>query len=57
MASHVALGRLEEARALAGRVCALDPQFSLRRMHARTPLRGALRDTFIERLRMAGLPD
>lgn len=56
MASQVALGRLEEARGTAERVVALDPKFSLATMQVRTPLRGALRDTFIERLRLAGLP-
>jgi hypothetical protein len=35
----------------------LVPDFSLKGFAGRTPLRGEVRDLFIQRLRTAGLPD
>ncbi|HEY8610225.1 MAG TPA: adenylate/guanylate cyclase domain-containing protein [Roseomonas sp.] len=57
IASLVAIGRQEEARATAQRLLQIDPAFSLKAFVARTPLRGETRDVFAERLRQAGLPD
>jgi TolB-like protein len=54
-ASLVALGRIAEAEEAAARMRELEPGFSLRVLAARTPLQGATRDLFIERLRRAGL--
>jgi TolB-like protein/class 3 adenylate cyclase len=56
-ASMVAAGRRDEVCAISQRVLELEPSFSLRALAARTPLHGAERDAFIERLREAGLPD
>lgn len=56
-AALVALGRVDEACASAQRLLAIEPSFRLAAFAARTPLRGAIRDVFIERLRQAGLPD
>jgi adenylate cyclase len=55
--SLVALGRLDEARAAARRVLAVDPGFRLAPFAARTPLGGWVRDSFVDALRTAGLPD
>lgn len=57
IASLVATGQLEEARKTASRLLEVDPTMSLTAFAARTPLQGEMRDTFVERLRMAGLPD
>jgi adenylate cyclase len=56
-ASLVALGRREEAHRTARRLLQVQPKFGLAAFAARTPLRGAVRDLFVERLRSAGLPD
>jgi len=56
-ASLVAVGKTDEATEVARRLLALEPLFGLRSFAARTPLRGAVRDTFVDRLRAAGLPD
>ncbi|MGG5811393.1 winged helix-turn-helix domain-containing protein [Falsiroseomonas sp. CW058] len=56
-AALVALGREEEARRAAAAMLARDPGFSLRAFAARTPLQGAMRDLFVERLRRSGLPE
>jgi adenylate cyclase len=55
-ASMVALGRLPEANAAAARVLQLEPAFRVNVMAARTPLRGAVRDRFVDHLKRAGLP-
>ncbi|MBV1797267.1 adenylate/guanylate cyclase domain-containing protein [Siccirubricoccus sp. G192] len=57
IASLVAIGWQEEACATAQRLLQIDPSFSLAAFAARTPLRGATRELFVERLRQAGLPD
>ncbi|PWS34966.1 hypothetical protein DFH01_21760 [Falsiroseomonas bella] len=56
IAGLVAEGRVEEARAEVPRLLAVEPGFSLAGFAARTPLRGAMRDRFVERLAAAGLP-
>jgi class 3 adenylate cyclase/TolB-like protein len=53
----VGLGDLEAARAVAARLRGIDPGFNLTDYAARTPLSGELLDTFVARLRAAGLPD
>jgi adenylate cyclase len=55
--SLVAVGQMEQAREMAGRMLRTDPEFHLGRFRARTPLRGEIRDRFAEHLRKAGLPD
>jgi adenylate cyclase len=56
-AGLVAVGKAEEAAVVARQLLAVEPRFGLRAFAARTPLRGPVRDTFVERLRAAGLPD
>ena len=56
-ASLVALGDLEQARKVASRLMQVVPSFRVAVFQALTPLRGGVRDTFVERLRQAGLPD
>jgi len=56
-ASLVAVGKTGEATDVARQLLAVEPRFRLRAFAARTPLRGAVRDTFVDRLRAAGLPD
>lgn len=56
-ASLVAAGRGAEAAGPVRRVLSLEPAFSLAAVAARTPLRPPMRDVFIGRLRIAGLPD
>jgi TolB-like protein/Tfp pilus assembly protein PilF len=53
----VALGELDEARQVGQRLLQWDPSFRLATFRARTPLRGTILDHFVERLRVAGLPD
>ena len=55
--SLVAIGQMEQARQVAGRLLRMDPEFRLSNYRARTPLRGEVRDIWVERLRTAGLPD
>lgn len=57
-ASLVALGRLDEARAVAGALMGVQPSFSLSSYKKNCPFR-SLEDqaVFLQRLRMAGLPD
>lgn len=57
IASLVATGGMEEARKLAQYLLQLAPAFRLAAFRARTPLRGDVRDLFVERLRLAGVPD
>jgi TolB-like protein/tetratricopeptide (TPR) repeat protein len=57
VAALMAIGQEEEARRMARRLLELDPGMSLATFAKRTPLQGEMRDTFIERLRAAGLPD
>ena len=56
-ASLVALGRKAEAREVARRLMQLVPTFRLSTYRDRTPLTGAAREAFIERLRLADVPD
>lgn len=56
-ASLVAVGKTGEATEVARQLLAVQPRFGLRAFAVRTPLRGAIRDTFVDRLRAAGLPD
>jgi len=55
--SLVAMDRLAEAREIAGRLLEREPGFTLRGLLARTPQQGAMRDLYVERLRVAGLPE
>jgi TolB-like protein/class 3 adenylate cyclase/Tfp pilus assembly protein PilF len=57
IASLVAIGEMDEARTVAQRLLRLVPTFRLLPFLARTPLRGAVRDLFAERLRIAGVPE
>ncbi len=57
IAAFVATGALESAGTLAQSLMRLSPSFSLRMFRARTPLRGDVQNTFVHRLRTAGLPD
>lgn len=56
-ASLVAAGDTAAAQTVAQRLLAVDPQFSTATFAQRTPLTGAVLETFVERLRVAGLPD
>ena len=56
-AALVAAGRKKEAQRVARRQLEVEPHFHLGAFTARTPLMGAVRETFIEQLRAAGLPD
>lgn len=56
-ASLVALGRGEEARAVAEEMLKHQPQFRLSAYRARCPFTGVILRTWIERLAMAGLPE
>ena len=57
IASFVAAGETDEAREVARRMLQVDPEFRLTNFRARTPLRGEIRERFVEHLRRAGLPD
>ena len=56
-ASLVAAGKVEEARGVAARLLQVNPSFGLGSFREYTPLRGDVRDLFVDRLRLAGLPD
>jgi TolB-like protein/class 3 adenylate cyclase len=57
-AGLVALGQLDEARLTAATLLEVDPQFRLNRYRELCPWQdGSMRETFINRLRTAGLPD
>jgi adenylate cyclase len=56
IASLVAAGHVDEAQIVARRLLQLEPEFRLTAFRARTPLPGDVRDRFVERLRVAGLP-
>jgi TolB-like protein/class 3 adenylate cyclase len=55
--SLVAAGEFDEARKTAQRLLHVVPTFRLTTFRTRTPLRGEVRDLFVERLREAGVPD
>jgi len=55
--SLVALDEMDEARQVGRRLLNLVPTFRLTTFRARTPLPGAVRDKFAERLKLAGLPE
>jgi adenylate cyclase len=57
IASLVAAGNVGEARLVAQRHMQMDPAFRLTNFRVRTPLQGAVRDLFADRLRAAGLPE
>jgi tetratricopeptide (TPR) repeat protein len=57
IASHVAVGDMDEARKVAQHLMQLVPNFDLTVFRARTPLRGEVLDLFAKRLRLAGVPD
>ena len=57
IAALMAIGQEDEARRAARRLLELDPGMSLAAFASRTPLQGEMRDTFVGRLRAAGLPD
>jgi TolB-like protein len=57
MVSLVAAGRAEEAAEMLGDHGKLDPGFRLARFADRTPFQGRTRDTFVNRLREAGLSE
>jgi adenylate cyclase len=56
-ASLAAVDKIGEATEVGRQLLAVEPRFGLRAFAARTPLRGAVLDTFVDRLRAAGLPD
>jgi adenylate cyclase len=57
VSSLVAVGEMSEARKIAQRLLQLDPAFRVSVFERLTPLRGETRDSFVERLRLAGLPE
>ena len=57
IASLVAANRLNEARVVANSLLQALPGFTLSTFSAYTPLKGSIRDQFVDRLRLAGLPD
>jgi tetratricopeptide (TPR) repeat protein len=57
IASLVADGQQDEARQVARRLMEFDPAMTLGGFARRTPLPAALRDPFVERLRVAGIPE
>ncbi len=57
IASLVALNEMDEARQVGRHLLQLVPTFRLTTFRARTPLSGAVRDEFAERLKHAGLPE
>jgi class 3 adenylate cyclase/TolB-like protein len=57
VASLVAAGQIDEAKHTARRLLMFDPSMNLTDFSRRTPLPGELRDTFVSRLRQAGIPD
>ena len=56
IASLVAADRMEEAFVASQQLTNLDPGFHLLSFRERTPLQGEMKNTFVERLRRAGLP-
>ncbi|WP_144185725.1 adenylate/guanylate cyclase domain-containing protein [Elioraea rosea] len=54
LVSLVALGRMQEASETAERIRETEPEFTLERFIARTPLRGRLLESFVSRFRAAG---
>jgi tetratricopeptide (TPR) repeat protein len=57
IASLMAAGNTKEARILGAEMMTLSPDFGLRSFAARTPLPSGIRETFVQELREAGLPD
>ena len=57
IASLVAAGKMDEARKFAHHLLQLVPDYHLATFKAQTPLRREVRDLFVDRLRMAGVPD
>ena len=57
IAGLMAIGEEDEARRTGRRLLELDPTMSLAAFANRTPLRGVIKDNFVERLRAAGLPE
>lgn len=57
IASLVAADQMAEARSVAGSLLEVLPHFRLSTFRAYTPLKGEIRDLFVERLQRAGLPE
>ena len=57
IASLVALERMDEARGVAQQILRMQPAFRLSSYRLRCPFKGNTLDTWINRLRQAGLPD
>lgn len=57
VASLVAAGKMDEAREFADRLMQVNPRFRLQSYREYTPLKGAVRDLFVDRLRLTGLPN
>jgi TolB-like protein/class 3 adenylate cyclase len=57
VAASVALGRQDDVCEFAQRLREVEPSFRLAAFAARTPLRGPVRELFVQRLREAGLPE
>ncbi len=55
-AACVAADRIDDARAVASQLLAAYPHFTCGTFRAYTPLKGAVADLFVDRLRQAGLP-
>lgn len=56
-ASLVGAAKMDEARDIADRLMRVSPSFRLQSFRDYTPLKGDVRDLFVDRLRLAGLPD
>ncbi len=56
-ASLAAAGQVAEASEIASRLLEIEPGFRLGLFVLRTPLKGDIRDQYVDRLRQAGLPD
>jgi len=56
-ASLVAAGQMPAARDMATQILAIQPNFRLAAFAQQTPLDQPVRDIFVERLRLAGLPE
>jgi adenylate cyclase len=56
-AALVAIGDIAGAREIGRRVLEVEPEFSLRKFAARTPITAEILQLHLPRLRAAGLPD
>jgi len=53
----VKLERVEDARRAAQRILRINPDFTVAKWRALTPLIGAQREDFLDALRQAGIPE